>query len=68
MQLMQTLLVKGMHCKSCVAIVTEILEEVGASNIVVTLNEKTQIGKVTFDYSGDKKVLIHAIEKEGYTI
>ena len=47
--------VKGMHCKSCVMIVTDILEEKGAKNVLVNLDEKTQVGKVSFDFSGNKK-------------
>ena len=60
--------VKGMHCKSCVILVKDALEEIGASNIKIDLNEKKQIGKVSFDYSGNKDKAIEVIEKEGYTV
>ena len=60
--------VKGMHCKSCVMLVTDVLEESSAKNISISLDEKKQIGKVSFEYSGDKKKVIGAIEKEGYKV
>ena len=43
------LTVKGMHCKSCKMIVHDTLEELGAKSIVIDMNEKKQIGKVSFD-------------------
>ena len=60
--------VKGMHCKSCAMIVTDILQENGAKNISVNLDEKKQVGKVSFEFSGDKKKVVDAIEKEDYKV
>ena len=60
--------VKGMHCKSCSMIVTDVLEESGSKNISINLDEKRQVGKVSFDFSGDKKKIIDSIEKEGYKV
>ena len=60
--------VEGMHCKSCKILVTGVLEELGASNISMDVDEKRKMGKVAFDYSGDKKSIILAIEKEGYKV
>ena len=58
--------VKGMHCKSCKILVADVLEELGASSILIDVDEKKKLGKVLFDYSGDKKSVISAIEQEGY--
>ena len=58
--------VTGMHCKRCSLLLTGVLEDLGASNISIKLNEKIQIGKVSFD--GDKKKAILEIEKEGYKV
>ena len=60
--------VEGMHCKSCKILVAEVLEELGASNIFIEVDEKKKLGKVSFDYSDDKKNVISAIEKEGYKV
>ena len=63
-----TIKVKGMHCKSCTMLVNDALSELGASNISIKLDEKTQEAVVSFDYAGDKKQVIAAIEKEGYKV
>ncbi|MBI4440544.1 heavy-metal-associated domain-containing protein [Candidatus Woesearchaeota archaeon] len=63
-----SLTVKGMHCKSCTMLVKEALEDIGASAVAIALDEKRQMGKVTFEYSGEKQNAISAIEKEGYKI
>jgi len=60
--------VKGMHCNSCKVIIKENLEELGATNISISLDEKKKLGKVSFEYSGDKSKIVNAIEKEGYKI
>ena len=60
--------VTGMHCKSCSLLITGVLEDLGASDISVKLDEKTQIGKVSFEYSGNQKKVIEEIEKEGYKV
>lgn len=62
------LTVNGMHCNSCKMIVTENLEELGAKNISIDLDEKKQVAKVSLDYSGDRKNVISSIEKEGYKV
>jgi len=60
--------VKGMHCKSCTMLVTDALTDLGASNISIKLDEKKQEAVVSFDFTGDKKQAIAAIEKEGYKV
>ena len=60
--------VQGMHCRSCKMLVTDILQELGASTISIDVDEKKKIGKVSFNYSGDKKLVNMAIEKEGYKV
>ena len=62
------LVVNGMHCKSCVTLVTEVLEEKGVSKIKVVLDEKKQVGKVSCEYAGSKNDLVKVIEEEGYTV
>ncbi|MFA4887084.1 MAG: heavy metal-associated domain-containing protein [Candidatus Nanoarchaeia archaeon] len=58
------LIVKGMHCKSCVMLITDALEENGIKKVKISLDEKKQIGKVSFE--GDKEKAIKLIEAEGY--
>lgn len=60
--------VKGMHCKSCSMIVTENLQDLGAKDVSIKLDEKKQIAQVSFDFSGKKEDAVHAIEKEGYKV
>ena len=60
--------VEGMHCKSCKMIVEDNLQEIGATNIAVTVNEKTKTGTVSCDYNGDQMHVINAIKKEGYKV
>ena len=61
-----TVRVKGMHCHSCEALITEALEEQGATK--VTANWKT--GSVTLNH--DKTLTAKAINKiiadEGYKV
>ena len=59
--------VKGMHCKSCKVLITDVLTDLGAKNISITINEKKKIGNVEFEFA-DKKAVIEAIEAEGYKI
>ena len=60
--------VKGPHCKSCAMLITDALEEIGATDIKVDLDEKARKAKVTCQYEGDEKNVIAAIEAEGYTL
>jgi len=62
----KTLNVKGMHCKSCILLVKEALEEIGASNINIKLDEKNQVGKLYYEFEGNESKIISAIKKEGY--
>ena len=59
--------IKGMHCKSCVMLVQDALEEIGAKEIRISLDEKKQIGKASFEYK-NKEEAIKVIEKEGYKV
>jgi len=61
------LTVKGMHCKSCATIVKEALEDIGAKNVTVHVDEKKQIGKVSLEYANKTKAVV-AIKNEGYTV
>ena len=60
--------VKGMYCKSCGILLNDILGEVGASGILIDVDEKKKIGKISFNYSGNEKEAVAAIEKEGYKV
>jgi copper chaperone CopZ len=62
------LTVKGMHCKSCGMLVADALEDLGATNVKTQVDEKKKVGKVSFEYSGDKKKAVAVIEKEGYKV
>ena len=64
----KTILVRGMHCKSCVMLVTDALDEIGASKIRIDLDEKKQLAKVMCEFEGEKKYLAEAIKKEGYKV
>lgn len=59
--------VKGMHCKSCKIIVEEALQDIGAKNISISIDEKKQMGSVNAEHE-DKKKVIAAIEGEGYKV
>lgn len=65
----RTLTVHGMHCKSCVALITEALEEAGATDIVVDLDAKAQVGTVTLTTSQSPRALKKIISEQGdYTV
>ncbi len=61
-----TITVSGMHCKSCSALIKMALEDIGAKNIKIVVDEKAQTGNVSAEHTGQKADLIKAIEKEGY--
>ena len=61
------LTVKGMHCRSCEMLVKDALEEAGAKNIKIHLDEKKQIGKVSFE-NVEKEKAVEIIKKEGYSV
>jgi copper chaperone CopZ len=64
-----TLTVHGMHCKACVALVTEALEDTGAKNVTITLDEKAQRARIQLETNRTKEELTRAIEAEGdYTV
>lgn len=65
----QTLIVKGMHCKSCVMLVQEALEEASAKNISIKLDEKKQLGTLSLDTNLTKAKLKTLIAEQGdYTV
>ena len=60
--------VKGMHCKSCVMLVTDALEEAGAKKIKIKLDEKKQEAEISLEYSGKEEDIVKVIEAEGYKV
>ena len=60
--------IEGVHCKSCKMVIEDNLQELGASNIHVTVDEKKQTGTVSCDYTKDKLDIVNAIKKEGYKV
>lgn len=60
--------VEGVHCKSCKMVIENNLEERGATNIHVVVDEKKQTGTVACDYTGNQIDIINAIKKEGYNV
>lgn len=63
-----TLTVKGMHCKSCKMLIEDELEDLGAENVNVSVDETTQTGTVRCEYP-DKDVVVKAIQELGeYTV
>ena len=59
--------VKGMHCRSCKMLIEDALQDMGAKNIKVNVDEKSKTGTVSCDYSSRDNV-IASIEKEGYVV
>lgn len=65
----QTFTVKGMHCNSCKVIISEALEDAGAKDVHVNLDEKRQIGTITLSSDLPKAQLKQIIEEQGeYTV
>lgn len=64
---MINLKVEGMHCKSCIMIIEDSLNDIGAKNIKVSLDEKKKIGSVLCEFS-DRNKIVKAIEAEGYKV
>lgn len=65
----QAFTVKGMHCRACAVLVTEALEDDGATDVKVALDEKTQTGSVTLDSDSSREDLAAIIEDQGtYTV
>lgn len=62
------LTVEDIHCKSCKMLITDAVQEAGARNVNVQIDEKKQIGTVACDYAGDIMNIINAIKKEGYKV
>ncbi len=60
--------IEGMHCKSCVMLVEDSLEELGAKDIKIDLDEKTQKAVLSCEYDKDKMDIINTIKKEGYKV
>ena len=58
---------KGTHCKSCKMVIEDVLGDLGATDVQVTVDEKNQTGKVSCEFD-DKKKVIEAIQKEGYRV
>jgi copper chaperone CopZ len=62
-----SLVVLGMHCRSCEMLIKEALTDLGATDVVVSQKEESV--KVTFDDTKLKESeIITAIENEGYTV
>jgi copper chaperone CopZ len=65
----QKLTVNGMHCNACVMLIREALEDAGATNVTITLDQKNQVGTVTLDTTLPKATIKGLVEKEGdYTV
>lgn len=62
------LTVEGTHCKSCKMLITDVVQEAGARNVNVQIDEKKQLGTVACDYTGDIMDIVNAIKKEGYKV
>lgn len=62
-----TLKVKKMHCKSCKMLIEEALQDIGAKDISISVDEKKQIGTVSCSHADISQVK-EAIKKEGYEV
>lgn len=54
-----------MHCNSCVMLVKEALEDEGAKDVNVELNQKEQLGRVALQSDKSRVDLIKTIEAQG---
>jgi copper chaperone CopZ len=65
----QKLTIHGMHCAGCKMLITETLEDAGATNVQVTVDMKKNQGTAEFDSTKSKAELKKLIEAEGpYTV
>ncbi|MBR9692642.1 heavy-metal-associated domain-containing protein [Candidatus Woesearchaeota archaeon] len=62
---MTSFTVKGMHCKSCSMLIQEELEDLGVTNVSITVDDATQTGTVNFETDKDTAELKAAIEALG---
>ena len=62
-----SLRIKGMHCRSCKMLVEEALQDIGAKDISITIDEKKQIGTASFFHNDTAKAK-EAIKKEGFQV
>lgn len=60
--------IAGVHCKSCKMLIEEELQELGAKDIAVGIDEKKKTGSVSCEYDGDAKKVYQAVKKAGYTV
>lgn len=60
--------IEGVHCTSCKMLIEDALQELGATNVKVTIDPKTKTGTVAGTYSGDLMDVVNAIKKEGYKV
>lgn len=60
--------VTGIHCTSCKMLIEEELQDLGAQDIFVSIDEKKKTGIVSCDYNGAVKKVYDAVKKAGYTI
>lgn len=59
------LVVKGMHCKSCKMLIEDELEEIGATEIKITVDEASKQGSVECETDKTKDEIIKLIESQG---
>lgn len=59
--------ISGMHCGSCVTLVREALQEAGAKEISLKLNEKG-LSEASFLSDTPRAKLAAAVEREGYGV
>lgn len=60
--------VEGLHCKSCVLLVEDVLHDKGAKNVRIVLDEKKHKAVVSCSYDGDKLDVVNAIKNAGYKV
>ena len=61
----QKFTIKGMHCKSCVMLITDAVEDLGVKIISFKMDEKAKIGTLVIEGNIDRKKVKEAIESEG---
>jgi len=60
------MLIEGMSCGHCVSHVVEVLEDIGANDIIVSLEEMSATAEIKEDVTDEK--IKAAIEDAGYDV
>ena len=61
--------IKGMHCKSCKALIEDVLDDMNIKVVSFDVNEEEQLGQLQIEADNSAEDIIKAIQEEGeYTV